>query len=89
MTISELIAALEEELERVGDGELEVRIALQPSYPLEAAVAGVVNPNDIGDEDEDYDEEVDNAIGKEEIPACVYILQGNHIGYASKRLWDR
>lgn len=47
MTVNDLIAELED-LREMGMGEADVRLALQPNYPLEHNIAGVAP---LGDED--------------------------------------
>lgn len=73
MKVRELIEALEEY-----DGELEVLIAHQPSYPLEARVLRVSSLSDI-------DEEGELPEGTED---TVYVVARESSGYASRRLFS-
>lgn len=75
MTVTELKELLEEYPD-----ELEVRIALQPNYPLESNVAGVVALADLEDEDDEPVDPDDD---------CLYILEGSQIGYARSGLWSQ
>jgi len=75
-TLDELIQLLEEKRDQVG-GEAIVRIAEQPSYPLQSSIAGVVSSDDI-------------AYIKEEQP-IVWIAEGSQCRpdpYAPKDIWD-
>lgn len=87
-TIRELIDALEEAAEQVGD-DAEIRIGHQPSWPLELSIARVVTSADLAhahDPDEgDYDPD---DVDEDEGPAVAWITEGDQLGYASKRLWQ-
>lgn len=67
MTVSELIEVLNE-----FDGDFEVRLGIQPNYPLSSTIEGVWF-----DEDE-----------KSEYNGIVYITEGNHAGYFTQRAWN-
>jgi hypothetical protein len=60
--------------------EAEVRLAIQPRYPLEAHVAGVVSQSEIrahSGKELGYDE-----------PEVVFLLEGEQIGYGPAVAWD-
>jgi hypothetical protein len=82
MTVNELIEMLGQY-----DGDREVRLATQPTYPLEATVAGVAGLEEIDDVDEDGQRVLD-AADEMEPDGPVYVLEGTQRGYASKALWD-
>lgn len=63
MTVNELIERLQE-AEENGLGECEVRLATQPSYPLQSTVGGVTLPEDDPDDDATM--------------PVVYIFEGQH-----------
>lgn len=72
MTINELIERLQEAAED-GFGESEVRLATQPSWPLQFTVGGVVTPDDRAcARGQEPDEE------REESWLVVYITEGRH-----------
>lgn len=82
MTISEMIERLEEYRDELGD--IEVRLMTQSHYPFENAIAGVVSAVEI------------NAAGDEEVPEddgdvdddnVLYIVEGQQLGYGTKRAW--
>jgi len=69
MTLSELKAALEE-LEEAGYGDFEVRLATQPTYPLQSSIRAVaaMNIESYGDEPSDDEPE-----------RVVYIAEGEQV----------
>lgn len=69
MTVSELIERLQD-IADDGFGECEVRLATQPSWPLQFRVAGVAAPDDASRGMGDPDDEPDDAAG------VVYIVEG-------------
>ena len=71
MTVEELIRALEP---YKGKG-LKVRIATQPSYPLEHSIANIITNREA---------ELDLNEDEEEI---LYITTGIQLDYSSKKLW--
>lgn len=71
MTVRDLISALEDY-----DQDAEVRIAIQPRWPLEYTISDVVCSDSIG-EAEEADEEPDP-----DKPLVVYITEGQQVGYA-------
>ena len=80
MTVDELIARLEEYRDALG-GDAEVRLMTQQQWPFENAVCGIVS----GEELNDLDEEDDSDVEDERV---VYIVEGQQLGYGSKRAWD-
>ena len=79
MNVGELLEMLEGE-----EPDMEVRLAMQPSWPLRFQVDRVVNDAFI-DRDED-DEDGDEG------PQFIWIVAGDHpygeSPYASKKLWE-
>jgi len=71
MTVEQLIEALEQ---YKGKG-LKVRIATQPSYPLEHSIANIIT-NREADLDLNEDEE-----------EILYITTGIQLDYSNKKLW--
>jgi hypothetical protein len=70
MSVRDLISALEDY-----DENAEVRIAIQPSWPLEYTLGDVVCSDSIG-EAEEADETDEGQ------PVVVYLTEGTQIGYA-------
>jgi hypothetical protein len=60
--------------------EAEVRLAIQPRYPLEAHVAGVVSQSEIR-------AHLDKELGDDE-PEVVFVLEGAQIGYGNRVAWE-
>jgi len=76
MTLDYLIEQLIEKRDQLG-GQVEVRIAEQPSYPLQSSIAGVVSSDDI-------------AYLEEEKP-IVWIAEGSQCRpnpYAPNDIWN-
>jgi hypothetical protein len=67
MTVNELIMLLEDM-----DGDTEVRLAIQPSWPFEYSVGSIVRCSPL--EYEEYDREGDGE-------SVVYIGEGSQLGY--------
>lgn len=70
MTVAELMEILES-----ADPEAEVRLAMQPSYPLQHRVRGVVTRDDLESEaveEEDFDE-------MEKFDGIVWIVEGGQV----------
>lgn len=78
MTVNELLEQLTE-IAEAGNGDLEVLLASQPSWPLAATIRGVV------EEDSDFS---DDSMDEEKV---VWLVEGSsprHRGpYAPKELW--
>lgn len=84
MTVGELLELLEGV-----DQDAEVRLATQPSWPLQYKVRGVVTPDDVREASEEMCQECGYFNGchkdecpvadeePEEIPNIVYIVEGN------------
>jgi len=84
MTVQELIAILEGM-----NPSAEVRIALQPNYPLLANLEGVTDTQTLKDamaEDEDFDEDFDEDDNLE--AAEVYLCAGRSQDYGSRNYWN-
>jgi len=84
MRVSELREAIE-----YLDGDMEVRLMSQPSWPFEYSVRDVICGLDLGEEDEGYDPEGDDP--EEEGPRenIVYLVEGAQICYGTKAAWGR
>lgn len=88
MMITEMMDRLEELAEDIrsagGDpGQVDVRLATQPSWPFESSVAGLALSTDAIAEDEgDIEHDADG--GQEMV---VYIAEGSQLGYTSKSIW--
>jgi len=68
------VGELKELIEEVGD-DLEVRIIIQPNYPLEYGVSDV----------KFYEHKIDKNMIEQDTNPVLYILEGDQIGYAP---WD-
>lgn len=78
MKVSELVKLLE-----ACDPDDDVRLALQPHYPHEHAVAGVVSASDLAKmNDRDPCEAAPNA------PRVVYLAEGAWLGYGNRDVWQ-
>ncbi len=80
MTIDELIERLEEYRDNLG-GDTEVRLMTQQNWPFENGIAGLASGEEINERDDGEDEDVDGE-------AVVYIVEGQQLGYGSKRAWN-
>jgi len=85
MTIDELIARLEEYRDEIG-GEAEVRLMTQQNWPFENSIYGLASGAEINDFDEDDEDEGDDDDATED--AVLYIVEGQQLGYGTKRAWD-
>ena len=82
MTLNDLIERLEEYRDQLGE-DAEVRLMTQQNWPFENAITGLVSGAEINDaDDEDQDDE------DVEIDQVVYIVEGQQLGYGSKRAWE-
>ena len=77
MTVQELIAMLED-----CEPDAEVRIAYQPSYPLESQIACVAADSDLQPDEDDEDNGEQETDGE-----VVWITEGTQIGYGRKSVW--
>jgi hypothetical protein len=89
MTVRDLIAALEDY-----DQDAEVRIAIQPRWPLEYSISDVVCSDTIKDDDDDEEEEQQPTeqspdADPQDKPVVVYITEGTQIGYAPAGVFGR
>ncbi len=83
MTINELIERLEEYRDLLGE-DCEVRLMTQQNWPFENAITGLASGAEINEpEDEGDDDDADVATD-----AVVYIVEGQQLGYGSKRAWE-
>ena len=80
MTINQLIERLEDYRDALGSNA-EVRLMTQQSWPFENGIAGLASGAEINDVDDGKDEDV----GDDNV---VFIVEGNQLGYGSKRAWD-
>lgn len=76
MTLRDLLDRLTDVADEYGD-DVEVRLAIQPSWPFEHSIRDVevVDPADAED-----DEEAEAADENDE-PVVVYIAEGRQLGY--------
>ena len=84
MTLNELIERLEEYRDLHGE-DCEVRLMTQQNWPFENTITGLVSGQEINDTDDDDDDDDDDDV---ETDAVVYIVEGQQIGYGSKRAWE-
>ena len=75
MTLAELIQRLQEVEEAIG-GDAEVRLLIQPNYPLSLSVAGVVSYREVELEEDEEPE-----------TPTVWILQGDEEEYGPSAPW--
>jgi hypothetical protein len=80
MTIDQLIERLEEYRDTLG-GDAEVRLMTQQNWPFENAVTGLASGEEINQADDEDDDDVDDDV-------VVYIVEGQQLGYGSKRAWE-
>jgi hypothetical protein len=77
-TIGDLIGRLEELQDQFGE-DAEVRIASQQNWPFEHDVKGLVSSGDLDDPASD---------GEGVERDCVWLVEGNQLGYFTKDAWD-
>jgi hypothetical protein len=80
MTLNELIERLDEYRDLHGE-DCEVRLMTQQNWPFENGITGLVSGEEINDTDDEDDDDVEN-------DAVVYIVEGQQLGYGSKRAWE-
>jgi hypothetical protein len=91
VTINDLLRRLEEYRDDLG-GDVEVRLMTQENWPFENTVIGLASGaeiNDAGDDGNDEgndDDECDDE--RVENDAVVYIVEGEQLGYGTKRAWE-
>ena len=82
MTVSQLIESLEEYRDEYGD--LEVRLMTQQNWPFENTVAGLASAVEIAEAANDEDPKD----GDTEPAPVLYIVEGQQLGYGTKRAWE-
>ena len=87
MTLNELIERLEEYRDLLGEG-CEVRLMTQQNWPFENGITGLVSGAEINDAEVDDDDEGVDTGTDVETDAVVYIVEGEQLGYGSKRAWE-
>jgi hypothetical protein len=82
LTVADLIGLLED-----CDPDAEVRLAHQPSWPLQFALAGIATTDDLADAIDDPEPE--RPADREE-PAVVWLVEGQPSDdpYAPTQLWE-
>ena len=85
MTIDELIARLEDYRDEIG-GDAEVRLMTQQNWPLENTICGLASGAEINDFDEDDEDGDDDDDATDD--SVLYIVEGQQLGYGTKRAWD-
>ncbi len=83
MTIDQLIERFEEYRDTLG-GDTEVRLMTQQSWPFENTITGICSGQEINDACDEEDPEDD---GDVEDDAVLYIVEGQQLGYGTKRAW--
>lgn len=77
MTVGKLIRDLQDY-----DEDLPVRLMMQPNYPFEYSIGGLV-------ERSEFDSNTDDVTDpRERSKNCVFLLEGSQLQYGSKRAWD-
>jgi hypothetical protein len=87
MTIDELIERLEGYRDEIG-GEAEVRLMTQQNWPFENTVYGLVSGAEINESEDDEEDEGESDDDDVEQDAVLYIVEGQQLGYGSKRAWE-
>ena len=88
MTIDELIARLEDYRDEIG-GDAEVRLMTQQNWPFENSIYGLASGAEINDydqDDEDGGDDDDSDDAAED--SVLFIVEGQQLGYGTKRAWD-
>ena len=85
MTIDELIARLEDYRDEIG-GDVEVRLMTQQNWPFENSIYGLASGAEINDYDEDDEDGGDDDDAAED--AVLFIVEGQQLGYGTKRAWE-
>ena len=80
MTLNDLIERLEEYRDQLGE-DAEVRLMTQQNWPFENTITGLASGAEINETDDDDDDDV-------EADVVVYIVEGQQLGYGSKRAWE-
>ena len=87
MTLNELIERLEQYRDLLGE-DCEVRLMTQQNWPFENAITGLASGAEINDAEGDDDDEGVETATDVETDAVVYIVEGEQLGYGSKRAWE-
>lgn len=87
MTIDQLIERLEEYRDLIG-GDAEVRLMTQQNWPFENTVYGLVSGAEINESEDDEEDEGESDDDDVEQDAVLYIVEGQQLGYGSKRAWE-
>ena len=88
MTLNELIERLEDYRTEFGNGDIEVRLMTQQSWPFENGIYGITSGQEINNEDDEFEDGDDLHDGDASEDAVVYIVEGGQLGYGTKRAWD-
>lgn len=83
MTVSELIERLEEYRDELGD--VEVRLMTQSNWPFENGIVGLASGAEINEAENEDDPDDDGDVDDDDV---VYIVEGQQLGYGTKRAWD-
>jgi len=74
------------------DGDAEVRLMTQESYPFQNSIRGCASAEEIGPDPDEVDEEGEpEPLGDFNGPVegnTVYILEGRQLGYGYKAAWN-
>jgi hypothetical protein len=84
MTLNELIEELQDAADR-GHGDIEVRIAYQPNYPLAARIACITTPDDLTDDEEEEEEDTD---GSQVLWLATREVPSSENPYAPRAAWQ-
>lgn len=84
MTIDQLIERLEEYRDIIG-GDAEVRLMTQQNWPFENSITGLCSGEEINDS---ADEDDPNDDGDVEQDRVLYVVEGQQLGYGTKRAWE-
>lgn len=92
MTIQELIDELEDMRDAFGE-DAEVRLMMQPNWPLEYSIGGINDSEAIKEarkyDDEEYDEDEDEGPDPDDdSEPIVYLLEGRQLCYGDKYAWN-
>lgn len=83
MTVNELIERLEEYRDELGD--VEVRLMTQSNWPFENGIVGLASGAEINEAENEDDPDDDGDVDDDDV---VYIVEGQQLGYGTKRAWD-
>jgi hypothetical protein len=78
-----LIERLETCLDELGD--VEVRLMTQANYPFENTIAGVTTGAEINEDADDDPDADSDEVSNDDV---VYIVEGQQLGYGTKRAWQ-